>query len=90
MLPAARMGTNGPALKCPLPVQSRSTPHSGSLRSLKSCRPHLAPGGVATRDSGLAGDRVEEMRMVSVAPASRDGHPVTKTSRTRRRRGSWV
>jgi hypothetical protein len=36
------------------------------LRTLKSCNPHLALGEVATRDLGVAGNRVEEV-MLSVA-----------------------
>ncbi|MDQ2792099.1 MAG: hypothetical protein M3Y73_21245 [Actinomycetota bacterium] len=37
------------------------------MRRLTSCRPHLALGEVATRDLGVAGNRVEEVRMLSVA-----------------------
>ncbi len=44
---------------------------AGSLRRPKSCRPHLALDEVATRNLGVAGNRVEEVRMLSVA-----AHPV--------------
>jgi hypothetical protein len=39
---------------------------------LKSCNPHLALGEVATRDLGVAGNRVEKVRILSVA-----AHPAT-------------
>lgn len=38
-----------------------------SLRALKSCHSYRALGEVATRDLGVAGNRVEEVRMVNVA-----------------------
>jgi hypothetical protein len=40
---------------------------TGPLRRPKPCRPRLALGEVATRNLGVAGSRVEEVRMLSVA-----------------------
>ncbi len=40
---------------------------TGSLKRLTSCHSHLALSEVATRDLGVAGDRVEEVRMLNVA-----------------------
>lgn len=60
----AWVGTIRPARKRPFSVQFRGTQvATESLRRLKACRLHLALGEVATRDLGLAGNRVEEVRM---------------------------
>jgi hypothetical protein len=62
--------------KRPLAVQSRDTPDGNQLlEEAEPYRPHLVLGEVATRDLGVAGNRVKEVRMSSVAT-----HPAKVTT----------